>query len=645
MKGSERSVSEARVVVGLDFGTTYSGYAFAHKSRPQDIFTYCEWEGAPPKPYSKTASDIYYKPAGFVTANGNFQYSSWGYPALAEFQRDSVVAARTGRAHSSAVVGTYLTRFKLHLADMNAGPPLSASVLPEGVTVNRVISDYLRHIGAHVLKRLQETFGSKISMEYVQWCVTVPSIWSNNAKRQMKECMIDAGLVTTTTTGGGRGGRGGGGGDDRAIAPNEDKKIAAAASPHPLIMVLEPEAASCHCHRSINHLKLQQGDKLLVADVGGGTTDIVVQEWVGDEDNFRVKEVTRSTGGLCGGTYVDQRFVAILAEKIDCGDGGLTQYFQRFPTHKTSLLRDWVSIKCTFGAMAEEDPPNSSSDHEEEEFTDIQLNQQLALAWEEHEKRLGRKPREVYDEIHLSYADMKRIFDPVVEDILELIEIQLSQTMGSITAIFVLGGFAASPYLMGRIREAFCDRVQEIVVPPNPGSAVCQGAVALALNPPGGGIVTRIARKTYGIEIMPDFVEGVDPLEYQVCVNGVKKCKNRMQVFVQKDAVVDVDQCVTKYFDVISNIMTIKLFSCDDETNPRYTTQDSCVVEGEIKINISQSLDLSQQNVGVQVSMYFGRSSIEVAALIQDNTETQRGRDGGGGGSGEVHQIEIPVTF
>jgi hypothetical protein len=35
-----------------------------------------------------------------------------------------------------------------------------------------------------------------------------------------------------------------------------------------------------------------------------------------------------------------------------------------------------------------------------------------------HEKRLEREPREVYDEIHLSYADMKRIFDPVVEDIL-----------------------------------------------------------------------------------------------------------------------------------------------------------------------------------------------------------------------------------
>jgi hypothetical protein len=141
---------------------------------------------------------------------------------------------------------------------------------------------------------------------------------------------------------------------------------------------------------------------------------------------------------------------------------------------------------------------------------------------------------------------------------------------------------------------------------------------------------------------MPDFVEGVDPLEYQVCVNGVKKCRNRMQVFVQKDAVVDVDQCITKYFDVLSNIMTIKLFSCDDETNPRYTTQDSCILEGEIKINISQIHDLSQQTVGVQVSMFFGRSSIEVAALIQDNIETQRGRDSGGG---EVHQIEIPVTF
>jgi hypothetical protein len=192
-----------------------------------------------------------------------------------------------------------------------------------------------------------------------------------------------------------------------------------------------------------------------------------------------------------------------------------------------------------------------------------------------HEKRLGWEPHEVYDEIHLSYADMKRILNPVIEDILELIKIQLLRTIGSITAIFVVGGFVASPYLMGRIREAFHDRVLEIVVPPYSGSAVCQGSVALALNPPGGGIVTRIARKTYGIEIMLDFVEGVDPLEYEVCINGVKKYKNRMQVFVKKDAVVDVDQCITKYFNVISDIMTIKLFNCDDETNPRYTTQDS----------------------------------------------------------------------
>jgi transcriptional regulatory protein LevR len=121
--------------------------------------------------------------------------------------------------------------------------------------------------------------------------------------------------------------------------------------------------------------------------------------------------------------------------------------------------------------------------------------------------------------------------------------------MGSITAIFVVGGFAASPYLMGRIREAFRDKVQEIIVPPYSGSAVCQGAVALALHLPGGGIVTRIARKKYGIKIMLGFVEGVDPLEYEVCVNGVKKCRNRMQVFLQKDTVVDVVQYITKYYE------------------------------------------------------------------------------------------------
>lgn len=38
--------STARVVVGVDFGTTFSGFAYAHVDSRDDIHKHYEWEGA-----------------------------------------------------------------------------------------------------------------------------------------------------------------------------------------------------------------------------------------------------------------------------------------------------------------------------------------------------------------------------------------------------------------------------------------------------------------------------------------------------------------------------------------------------------------------------------------------------------------------
>jgi hypothetical protein len=487
----------ARVVVGLDFGTTYSGYAFAHKSKPNDIFTFYDWPKAS-RPCWKTISGIYYKPVDSCDAGGEDQYvcKSWGYPARLQHEKDcgSLRTIRDHRQQQAAavdvpVLGTYLTRFKLDLlqvgGDDGAASP-SGTIYPPGLTVNRVISDYLREIGRFIMEDLQTHYGKELSMESVQWCVTVPSIWDDSAKRKMKQCMADAGLVV---------GSGGG-------APNGSSQRQY-ASPHPLIMVLEPEAASCHCLRESEHLNLQKGDKLLVVDIGGGTSDIV--EWVGDDDSYRVREVTRSTGGFCGGTYVDRNFITFMSQKIGC----LFEYFQQNPAYKSDLLNKWEYVKQTFG-----DPCIIGDDIE------LQLPRKLARAWEDQEREQGLPERESYDEIELSHSEMKAIFDPVVDENLDLIAAQLLHTC-DIKVMLVVDDFAGSPYLMTRIKNSFAGEVQRIISPPNPGSAVCKGAVALAMNP--GAIISRIARKTYGVETCLAFEEG-DPAEYCTQVGDTKKC-------------------------------------------------------------------------------------------------------------------------
>jgi hypothetical protein len=381
-------------------------------------------------------------------------------------------------------------------------------------------------------------------------------------------------------------------------------------------MVLEPEAASCHCHRSSEHLNLQKGDKLLVVDIGGGTSDIVVQEWVGDDDSYRVREVTRSTGGFCGGTYVDRNFITFMSKKIGC----LLEYFQQNPAYKSDLLKRWEENKRTFG-----NPLTIGDDIE------FQLPHKLARAWEDQEREQGLPERESYHEIELSHSEMKAIFDPVVDENLDLIAAQLSQTC-DIKVMLVVGGFAGSPYLMTRIKNSFSGEVQRIISPPNPGSAVCQGAVALAMNP--GSIISRIARKTYGVQVNLDFEEG-DPAEYCIQVGDTKECSNRFDIYVQKGSQVAVDHCVTKTLWGLSRQKSIPfvLYSSDD-VPPRYTKGGLAEKEGVLVVDVSNLSGGRDAIPKFSVSMYFGRSSIEMEVVGLNF-----------GDKSKVHNMQLPLTF
>lgn len=224
------SLSKPRVVVGLDFGTTFSGFAFAHITEPEKVYTFFEYPqgGGNEKPYCKTLTGSYYK----QTRPGVWQFKSWGNPARAEWVKD-VQALRKVRASGPSddpfqpTVGTYLTRFKLHLANADMGAS-SAKPLPEGLTVNVVITDYLREMGMLIMRTLEAHYGRQLTKQAIQWCVTVPSIWDNAAKAMMQKFMTDAGLVS-----------------------------GADGSPHPLVMVLEPEAASFSCHKHLREQSLQ----------------------------------------------------------------------------------------------------------------------------------------------------------------------------------------------------------------------------------------------------------------------------------------------------------------------------------------------------------------------------------------------------
>src|SRR3954468_24523210 len=93
-------MADIRVVVGLDFGTTYSGFAYCHVSENQNI----------------CSNDLWHGEIGQLKTNTVIQYDDeynnlklWGAPALAK---------RPNRRRKQNEENRPVELFKLHLGDL-----------------------------------------------------------------------------------------------------------------------------------------------------------------------------------------------------------------------------------------------------------------------------------------------------------------------------------------------------------------------------------------------------------------------------------------------------------------------------------------------------------------------------------------------
>ena len=160
-------------------------------------------------PKANAVGFLYSKTPTVLTYDGT-NVTAWGWAAELESTRKANV--RTVR------------RFKLHLAPEADDQLLRSIPLPPGVGLLNVIAEYLTKITTGVLERVSASFGGdEIRMQHVQWCITVPAIWTEDAKTHMQQAAEMAGLVQGEYARAGEG------------------------SPFPLLFALEPEAAVLYC--------------------------------------------------------------------------------------------------------------------------------------------------------------------------------------------------------------------------------------------------------------------------------------------------------------------------------------------------------------------------------------------------------------
>lgn len=97
-------------------------------------------------------------------------------------------------------------------------------------------------------------------------------------------------------------------------------------------------------------------------------------------------------------------------------------------------------------------------------------------------------------------SQMQEIFDPIINKVIALVKEQILTTEKNIKAVLLVGGFGQNVYLKERLRR-FLGSSIEVRQPPHSWTAVVRGAVMMGCRSKSVQILSRAARKHYGIKL------------------------------------------------------------------------------------------------------------------------------------------------
>jgi hypothetical protein len=488
-------------VVAIDFGTAATGYAISQ---------------APPAGHPITSARVFpFKPgdrgasateknvtAVLLEAGGERRVLAFGRAARRRFHEMEPSEARNY---------LFLEQFKMALSAPGRVPLLERTVhaLGADVAVPLVLA-VAKVLEAVRLEAADRLVALSVQPGDVAWIVTVPAIWSDEAKHFMREAAVSAGIV---------GGASG--------LPMER-----------LLLCLEPEGAIIASMVDVSpdvRQRLVVGSGLMVLDCGGGTVDVTVSEVTGVEP-YALKEILPASGDAWGGTLVDAEarkfFNALLAPRGAHAVGNLAD-----AASLTAVMDSWEQAKSTWDP---EDPQRCVAKVEGlasvcEAIGGAAVMAERVTAFNaanglEGADAVAYRPRAFA--LWLPSALVRTFFDacvgPICAHMLQLFE-EADRLGYVIKFVFLVGGFAESVYLQRAVRAALTPPqpegyaplsdgagaapcFAELIVPNKPVQVVNRGSALWGLYPQAF-IQTRVSRYTYAIGLAEEYIAALhEPL-------------------------------------------------------------------------------------------------------------------------------------
>ncbi|XP_061180515.1 heat shock 70 kDa protein 12A-like [Saccostrea echinata] len=579
------------VVVAIDFGTTYSGYAYSFTRDPSHVHLMRKWEGGDPGVINeKTPTSI------LLTPEGHFH--SFGYSARDNYHDLGKEEAKTWM---------YFEKFKMILHNT---PELSKDTLLKASNgrlypAMAVFALALKFFRDHALQELSDQSGMKILNEDVRWVISVPAIWRASAKQFTRQAAYEGGLVSSQC-------------------------------PEQLIIALEPEVASVYCRTlkmyqlvpEINEERplqspkfasvepmnmnpacedLKEGSRYMVVDCGGGTVDITVQQV--DEDQ-KLVELYKASGGPYGSVGIDLEFENVLGRIF--GKNFMENYRQKCPA-------GWVDLMIAFESRKRSASPHKLSPlNVALPFSFIDYCKKHKLISMEHIiKKYGDKDIQWsrLGMLRLTPEAMRRLFLPTINKIKQAVgDVLNARGTRDLKYMFLVGGFAESAILQDGIRKEF-GSLLKVIIPQGVGLTILKGSVLFGLDPTV--VHVRKSRVTYGLGVLNTFRPNLHPVEKKMVKGDTEWCMDIFDKFVLEDQPVALgDVILRSYRPACQNQKKIQINIYSAE-NPDTTFITDTGVQ---KCGIL-SLDLEEDSVSelsrreIQTRMVFGETEIRVSAL------------------------------
>ncbi|KAF5981277.1 Hsp70 chaperone protein [Fusarium bulbicola] len=439
--------NRTKLIVGIDYGTTYSGLSFALSNAAdfKDIHPWTKYPGSS----THIAEHCHKAPSwvAFKDENPDLDENAWGY---------QIEPGMKTYAWTKLLLDDQALATEYDDPDLNKAAGNGLMRLPAGRTAKDVVTEYLKGMHSMYRKAVIEKIGEDILEEMpVDFWLTVPATWTERAKLITRAAALDAGFASRPI--------------DR------------------LSLITEPDAAAHMALKSsIHHVEDLIDAGVMVCDLGGGTVDITTSEIVRKSPSLKLREIAIGAGGKCGGTFVDRNLYKLLSE--------------RFGTAFTSLGPQHVGPGSQFMDQFEMRKRDFSLDTPSKKSYKLTLPMRNLIVTPEMQKYYDPD----FNWVLLSKDDMKSLFDPVIDVILKLVKDQVDQVKRdkepTIKTMCLVGGFGSSPYVKERLLE-WCSEQEIRLTTPWTGAwaAVVCGAVLRGVE--GSMVRQKKCRRHYGHSI------------------------------------------------------------------------------------------------------------------------------------------------